>query len=366
MSTYIHQRRAWPNFYWEVSQIADLLAAVRNKQGRLLGRMESLGFELKSVAVLESLALEIIKSNEIEGEQLNADEVRSSLARRLGMDIPGLVPSDRHVDGVVNMMLDATQKFAEPLNKDRLFGWHACMFPSGRSGMFKIDVGNWRKGPIFVVSGPSHREQIHFEAPPADTVEGEMQHFLDWFNTTTTTDPVIKAAIAHLWFVTIHPFDDGNGRMTRAITEMQLARADGNAQRFYSMSAQILKERKTYYSILQSTQKGNLDITEWLLWFLAQLEQSLLATDVVLSAVLQKARFWKQHNQQALNSRQQYMLNKALDGFDGKITAAKWAKINKCSHDTALRDIQELIAKNILDKDEAGGRSTAYLLKWEE
>jgi Fic family protein len=278
------------------------------------------------------------------------------------MDIAGLVPTDRHVDGVVEMMLDATQKFNEPLTDERLFGWHNCMFPTGRSGMYKINAGNWRKGPMYVVSGAMGREHIHYEAPRADQVEKEMNQLLKWFNEEMKIDPVLKAAIAHFWFVTIHPFEDGNGRIARAIADLQLARADESPQRFYSMSAQIQKERSSYYDILEATQKGSTVITKWLEWFLRCLDKALTTTDETLAAVLRKAKFWDEHASSGMNTRQNLMLNKMLDGFDGKVTTVKWAKIAKTSHDTALRDIQQLLDQGILIKEDAGGRSTSYLL----
>jgi Fic family protein len=362
MNEYIHQKSDWPNFHWNAERLSQQLAAVRNKQGRIVGRMEALGFDLRSEAILSILTLDIIKSNEIEGEILNRDQVRSSIARHLGMDIAGLVPSDRHVDGVVEMMLDATQKFDKPLTDERLFGWHSSMFPAGRSGLYKITTGDWRTGPMCVVSGGMGREHIHFEAPAAAIVGQDMDKFIEWFNAEHNIDPVLKAAISHLWFVTIHPFDDGNGRIARAIADLQLARADNTAQRFYSMSAQIQKERSSYYRILEMTQKGSLDITNWLEWFLNCLDGALTATDETLAKVLIKAHFWDKHTKTKISDRQKLMLNKLLDGFDGKLTAVKWAKITKCSHDTALRDIKDLIEKDVLAKEEAGGRSSSYKL----
>ncbi len=363
MNEYIYQNTNWPKFHWDSERLTSMLATVRNKQGRLMGRMESLGFDLKSEAILSTLTLDIIKSNEIEGAILNPQQVRSSLARRLGMEIGGLVPSDRNIDGVVEMMLDATQKYKDPLTGDRLFGWHTCMFPSGRSGMYKITVGNWRTDIMQVVSGGMGHEKIHFEAPAADTLEKEMKLFFDWFNSEMSFDPVLKAAIAHFWFVTIHPFEDGNGRIGRAILDMQLARADESHQRFYSMSAQIQKERNSYYDILELSQKGDLNITKWLEWFLQCLDRALNATDEILATVLTKAKFWELHAHSGFNTRQNLMLHKILDGFDGKTTTVKWAKIAKCSHDSALRDIQDLLDKEVLIKEDAGGRSTSYILK---
>ena len=346
--------------------MAPLLAEVRHRQGRLLGKMENLGFSLQAEASLHTLTLDVLKSSEIEGELLDAEQVRSSIARRLGMDIAGLVPADRHVEGIVEMMLDATQQYQQPLSEDRLFGWHAALFPTGRSGMHKIVVGAWRDNknddPMQVVSGAMGKEKVHFEAPEADRLNTEMNQFINWFNEDHGMDAVLKAAIAHLWFVTIHPFDDGNGRIARAIADMQLARADGTPQRFYSMSAQIRKERKEYYNILEDTQKGSLDITRWLTWFLQCLDRAIAATDETLGGVLRKAKFWENHAATILNERQRTMLNKLLDGFDGKLNTSKWAKITKTSQDTALRDIQDLIDKQVLTKETGGGRSTSYTL----
>jgi Fic family protein len=361
MVAFIHQRDNWPNFTLKNDEIVNLLSEARNLQGRLIGKMESLGFDLRSEALLDTLTLDVLKSSEIEGEYLNPDQVRSSIARRLGMEIAGSVDSDRNVDGVVEMLLDATQNCFKPLTADRLFDWHAALFPTG-----KITVADWRKdttGPMQVVSGAMGKEKVHFQAPDSSLVEKEMHQFLDWFNNYTKTDLVLKAAIAHLWFVTIHPFEDGNGRITRALTDMLLAQSDKSNQRFYSMSAQIRIERKEYYEILEKTQKGNLDITEWIKWFLNCLINSLKSTDSVLVRVLFKADFWTKHSKTLMNERQKKLLNKLLDGFDGKLTSSKWAKIAKCSKDTAIRDINDLIDKNILQKESAGGRSTNYELK---
>jgi Fic family protein len=343
-----------------------LLGQVRNAQGRLTGRMESLGFSLRSEAVLQTLTLDVLKSSEIEGEILEPAQVRSSIARRLGMDIAGLVSSDRNVDGVVEMMLDATQQFNKLLTKDRLFGWHACLFPGGRSGMQKIVVGAWRDdkhGPMQVVSGTIGHERVHYQAPDASRLNIEMKNFIVWFNRVEGIDPVLKAAISHLWFVSIHPFEDGNGRIARAITDMQLARADGDAQRFYSMSVQIRQERNAYYNVLEKTQKNtDMDITAWMQWFLACLGRAISETENTLSGVLKKARFWEVHPESSFNKRQIKLINKLFDGFEGKLTSSKWAKIAKCSQDTASRDILGLIEKRVLIKDAAGGRSTCYLL----
>lgn len=364
---YIHQLKAWPKFVWKDEHIAASLGAVRNRQGRLMGRMEALGFRLQAEALLQNLTFDVLKSSEIEGEILDPKQVRSSIARRLGMDIGGTVTSDRYVDGVVEMMLDATQNFNKSLTKDRLFGWHACLFPAGHSGMRKIVVGSWRdhsRGPMQVVSGASGREQVHFQAPEAVHLNLEMKSFLDWFNSATEIDPVLKAGIAHLWFVTIHPFEDGNGRIARAITDMQLARADSSAQRFYSMSVQIRKERNAYYEALEKIQKNaDMDITAWLEWFLACLGRALSLTESTLADVFKKAHFWELHPTESLNPRQRMIINKLFDGFEGVLTSSKWAKIAKCSQDTALRDILELVEKKILIKNPAGGRSTSYVLK---
>lgn len=365
MSEYIHQLNEWPDFTWDYEAIQPILSTVRHKQGRLKGYMEVLGFALRNETTLQTLTLDVLKSSEIEGEILNSDQVRSSIARKLGMDIGGLIPADRNVDGVVEMMLDATQNYKQSLNKSRLFDWHAALFPTGRSGMHKITVGNWRnneKGPMQVVSGAMGKEKVHYEAPQSDRLQKEMKLFLKWFNSADSIDAVLKSAIAHFWFITIHPFDDGNGRIARAIADMQLARADGNYQRFYSMSAQIRLERNAYYDILEKSQKGKLDITEWLTWFLNCLDRALSATDEVLKRVLNKTKFWDKHIQTSINERQRIMINKLFDDFEGKLNSSKWAKIVKCSPDTALRDIQDLIDKNILQKESSGGRSTSYVL----
>lgn len=334
-------------------------------QGRVVGRMEALGLSIRSEATLQTLTQDVLKSTEIEGELLNPDQVRSSIARRLGLNIAGLIPSDRHVEGVVAMMLDATQRYQEPLTKERLFDWQASLFPTGRSGMYKIITGAWRdrdEQPMQVVSGPLGREKVHFQAPDASRIEGEMEKFLEWFNHETELDPVLKAGVAHLWFVTIHPFDDGNGRVARAIADMQLARADRGGQRYYSMSAQIRQERNAYYAILEKTQKGTLNVTPWLEWFLSCLRTALSLADEKLEAVLQRARFWDRHAATPLNERQRLLITRLQDGFEGKLTSSKWAKVAKCSQDTAGRDIQDLIRKGILEKEGAGGRSTSYVL----
>ena len=358
---YIHQKNDWPKFTWDADVITPLLGTVRHRQGKILGMMQGLGFRMQEETVLKTLTLDVLKSSEIEGEQLNPDQVRSSIARRLGIEIAGAVPAERHVEGVVEMLLDATQRYDEPLSDDRLFGWHAALFPTGRSGMYKIKTAAWRDDAMQVTSGPMGKETIHFEAPSADKVPTEMNVFLDWFNSNQDIDPVLKAAFAHLWFVTIHPFDDGNGRITRAITDMQLARADQSKQRFYSMSAQIQAERDTYYAILESTQKGDLDITDWLEWFLDCLLRSMAQTDETIAAILKRAQFWETHRTTNFNSRQQKILQLLLDDFFGKLTVSKYAKITKVSTDTSLRDIQDLMGKGIIEQ-EGSGRSTSYKL----
>lgn len=365
MAAYIHELLGWPRFRWSEEEIAQDLRQVRHRQGLLSGHMRALGFPLQKEAVLSTLTEEVIKSSEIEGEILDRDQVRSSIARRLGMEVAGLPLADRYVEGVVEMMLDATQKYEEPLTKERLFEWHAALFPTGRSGMRKITVGAWRTdedGPMQVVSGAMGHEKVHYEAPAATLLEDEMKAFLDWYNAKEEIDPVVKAAMAHLWFVTIHPFDDGNGRIARAIADMSLARSEGSSQRYYSMSAQIRLERNAYYAILERTQKGNLDITPWLKWFLDCLNKAFDGAEGILAAVLRKAEFWKKHAITPFNERQRNIINRLLDGFVGKLTSSKWAKLEKTSPDTALRDINDLVTRGILQRDRSGGRSTSYSL----
>jgi Fic family protein len=362
---YIHERAGWPGFRWDHERISARLVDIRHRQGLLMGRMQGLGFQLRAEAVLHSLTEEVLKSSEIEGEKLDRDQVRSSIARRLGLDIGGLTAADRDVEGVVEMMLDATQGYDKPLTGRRLFDWHAALFPTGRSGMSKIRVGAWRddaNGPMQVVSGPIGKERVHYEAPAAERVRDEMRKFVEWFEKDHSTDLVLKAGVAHLWFVTIHPFDDGNGRIARAIADMVLARSEDSPQRFYSMSAQIRQERKAYYEILEATQKGDLDITRWLEWFLECLGRAFERAETILASVLGKARFWERFTKVEFNERQREIVNRLLNGFEGKLTTSKWAKLAKCSHDTALRDIEDLIGKKVLVKDAAGGRSTSYSL----
>ena len=366
MKLYIHEKDNWTDFTWDEKKVSLKLAETRNLQGRLLGKMESLGFDLQDEAVLNTLTLEVVKSSEIEGEILDLEQVRSSIARRLGIEIAGAIDSERHIDGIVEMMLDATQRYQLPLTKERLFGWHSALFPTGWSNMYKITTADWRKdttGPMQVVSGPMGKEKVHFQAPDSDRIENEMRLFINWVEDEINIDPVLKAAIAHLWFVTIHPFEDGNGRITRAITEMLLARSDNSVKRFYSMSSQIRIERNQYYEMLEKTQNGNTEITSWILWFLECLKNAFGSTTEILSQILHKATFWKMHAKTILNARQQKILNRLLDGFTGKLTTSKWGKICKCSQDTALRDIQDLIEKDILQKEASGGRSTNYELK---
>jgi Fic family protein len=365
---YIHELAGWPKLSWNQERLANTLASVRHKQGWLLGRMEALGFPLQQEAVLQTLTEDVVKSSDIEGEKLDASQVRSSIARRLGIDIGGVEPADRRVEGVVEMMLDATRNYDHPLTADRLFGWHASLFPGGRNGMRRVQVGAWRDdstGPMQVVSGPIGGERVHFEAPAADRLEGEMNTFLDWFNEERSgmdLDEVLKAGLAHLWFVTIHPFDDGNGRIARAIADVALARSERSSQRFYSMSAQIQQERSDYYEILERTQKGPLDVTPWMAWFLECLARAIDGAQTTLAAVLQKARFWQANREVPINARQRLMLNRLLDGFEGHLTTSKWASMAKCSSDTALRDILDLVESGVLVRNPAAGRSTSYSL----
>ena len=362
---YIHELADWPKFQWSDERLSVRLAEVRHRQGRLIGRMEALGFELRAEASLQSLTEEVVKSSEIEGEQLDRGQVRSSLARRLGMDISGLIPADRNVEGIVELMLDATQNYAAPLTADRLFAWHAALFPTGRSGMTAITVGAWRteaSEPMQVVSGPFGREKVHFEAPDAARLDREMANFLEWFEGEASLEPVLKSAVAHLWFVTIHPFEDGNGRIARAIADLALARSERNPQRFYSMSSQIRVERRAYYDTLEATQKGDLDVTDWLTWFLDCLDRALSGSEGIVGTVLQKARFWETFPSDQLNERQRKVLNRLLDGFEGNLTSSKWAALTKSSQDTAGRDIDDLLRRGALIKNPGGGRSTSYAL----
>lgn len=359
---YNHELEAWPQFVWDQEKLIPLLAHVRHEQGRLTGNMELIGFYFQKEALLETVTQDVVKSSEIEGEILDQSQVRSSVARHLGMDVAGLDVIDHHIDGVVEMMLDATQKFDQPLTKARLLDWHALLFPTARSGFKKIKAGAWRTGPVDVVSGPMGKEIVHFEAPAAERVDDEMKLFLEWVNQETSMDLVLKAAIVHLWFVTIHPFEDGNGRIGRAIADLLLARSENSTHRFYSLSEQIQKERKGYYDILEKTQKGGLDITSWILWFLNCLKKAIESALATLDAIIYKAHYWEALAKVPLNERQRKMINRLLDGFEGKLTTSKWAKITKCSQDTAYRDILELIDRQILVKNSEGGRSSSYSL----
>lgn len=363
--TYIWQRPDWPQWRFDAAGLAAPLAQVHRAQGHLAGRMAELGLAQRDQATLQALTQEVITTSAIEGEALNLDAVRSSIARRLGVDIGALAPADRHVDGVVDMVLDATQQHTQPLTAERLFGWHAALFPTGYSGRVRIQVGAWRNdaaGPMQVVSGPVGREKVHFEAPPANALPAEIVAFLQWFNAAPAGDALIHAGLAHLWLVTLHPFDDGNGRISRAVGDMALARAEGTAQRFYSLSAQIQRERKQYYDHLEATQRGMLDVTPWLDWFLACLLRAVQGADGLLVTVLDKAQFWQRWAGTPMNARQTQVLNKVLDGMEGKLTNAKWAAIGKCSADTALRDINDLLVLGVLRRLEGGGRSTGYEL----
>jgi len=362
---YLWEQKEWLEWAWDDARLSKLLARASHEQGRLQGRMEALGFDLRNEAHLRTLTEDVIKSSEIEGEKLDRDQVRSSIARRLGMDIAGLVQADRDVEGVVEMMLDATEKFDEPLTDERLFNWHAALFPTGRSGMSRIRVAKWRDdsdGPMQVVSGPMGRDKVHYEAPPAEHLNDEMARFLAWFENPGAMHPLLVAGLAHLWFVTIHPFDDGNGRIARAIADMALARSENTRQRFYSMSAQIRQDRNDYYYTLEWSQKGDMDVTRWQEWFLECLIRAVEGSKETLDAVMVKARFWDRFAKEPLNERQIKVVNKLLDGFEGKLTSSKWAKIAKCSQDTATRDIKDLIERGALNQDEGGGRSTSYSL----
>lgn len=364
--TYIWQSGHWPDWQYDLAALAGPMAEVSRAQGMLLGRLADVRLALRDQASLAALTEDVIKTSEIEGETLNVESVRSSIARRMGVEIGALAPVDRYVEGVVEMVLDATGNAGAPVDRARLFGWHAALFPTGYSGLAAIKVGAWRDdvgGPMQVVSGPIGRQRVHYEAPPADRMERETERFLDWLNGPTNEPPLIKAGLGHLWFVTLHPFDDGNGRIARAIGDLLLARADGSPQRFYSLSAQIQRDRKTYYEMLERTQKGSLEVTDWLRWFLDSLHRAIDQAQLTLDAVLAKARFWQHWGPQSLNARQVKMLNKLLDDFDGKLTSSKWAAIAKCSPDTALRDITDLLDKGVLRKADGGGRSTSYELE---
>ncbi|QQS51257.1 MAG: Fic family protein [Bacteroidota bacterium] len=362
MVKYLYEHQNWTDFSWQDKAINVVFGEVRLMQGKIIGQMNALGFSTKEEATLTALTLDVVKSSEIEGELLNYEQVRSSIARRLGINTAGLVPSSRHIEGVVEMMLDATQRYTLPLSEKRLFGWHAALFPTGYSGPNLIEVGRYRTGEMQVVSGAMGKEKVHYKAVKPEFVKIEMDKFLDWFNNETRLDPVLKAAIAHFWFIIIHPFDDGNGRIGRAITDMLLARAEGSGERFYSMSSQILAERKRYYEVLQKVQHSSGDITEWLDWFLNCLKNAMLATDNTTMKILRKAEFWKLHEHTPINERQRLMLNKLFDDFEGKLQTSKWAKIVKTSTDTALRDIKDLVEKGILQQTDERGRNANYEL----
>lgn len=363
---WIYEYKDWPHFTWNADKLSSKLADIRHRQGKLLGRMEGLGFDLRQEASLRTLTSDVVKSSAIEGETLDPEEVRSSIASRLGINIAGLKPASRHVEGIVDMMLDATQNFAKPLATKRLFDWHAALFPTGRSGMYRITVGDWRKAesePMQVVSGAAGREHVHFQALHADTLDSEMKAFLKWLEGQDGVDPVLRAGIAHLWFVTIHPFEDGNGRIARAIGDLALARADETSERFYSLSTQIERERKHYYEQLERQQRSTPDITSWLEWFLDCLGRALENAEDSLSNVLYKAKLWETINERPVNDRQRLIINRMLeDDFEGHMNTSKYAIMAKCSNDTALRDIQELKSRGILIQNEGGGRSTSYRL----
>lgn len=374
MPRYVHERADWPAFRWDAKALAPAMARVHEMQAHLLGRMAAVGFDLRSEANFQTMATDVLRTSEIEGEVLDPAQVRSSLAKRLGLDVSGAPRVDRHVDGVVEMLLDATRNCNEKLTAERLFGWHAALFPTGRSGMLKILVGQWRDdstGPMQVVSGPMGREKVHYQAPDAKRLKKEMAAFLKWVNTGSrpgagakeAMDPLLKAGLGHFWFVTLHPFEDGNGRMARAVADMLLARADGSPQRFYSMSAQIRNERKKYYDLLERSQRGTLDVTEWLSWFLACLQRAIAASEETLANVLRKHHFWQTHAKTILNPRQMKVLNLLLNDFEGNLNSSKYAKLTKSSQDTAARDIADLVTKKILKKGKAGGRSTHFELR---
>ncbi|MCY4581436.1 MAG: Fic family protein [Chloroflexi bacterium] len=359
---YIHQEADWPQFRWQPEGLVAPLAAMRHRQGHLLGRMSGLGFDLCQEAVLGTLTEDVVKTSEIEGEVLDAEQVRSSVARRLGMDIGGLLHVDRNVEGIVEMMLDATEHYDRPLTEERLFDWHASLFPTGRNSMGRVEVGGWRTGPMQVVSGAIGRERVHFDAPSEKRVPEEMRTFLDWFNAPADTDEVLKAGLAHLWFVTVHPFDDGNGRTPRAAADRALARSEGSPQRFYSMSSQIMKERRAYYDVLERTQQGTMDVSEWMRWFVGCLDRAIDGAEATLTAVLAKARFWERIAGLSINDRQRTAINHLVDDFGGRLTTSQWAQMTRCSQDTALRDITDLMERGIFVRGPRGGRSTSYAL----
>lgn len=358
---YIYQYKSWPSFTWDNSKIQVLLGNVRHLQGKIFGQLSALGFSLQDEALLKSLTEDVVRSSEIEGVALNYEQVRSSIARQLGLEFAGMVNSDRSIDGIVAMLLDATQNFKKALTAKRLFGWHASLFPTGFSGIYKIDVGKYRKHEMQVVSGGIGRERVHYEAPMPSVIKAEMDVFLKWLN-ANNIDLTLKSGIAHFWFVVIHPFDDGNGRIARALSDYLLAQSDNSEKRFYSLSAQILTEKKEYYRVLELTQQNDADITEWLVWYLNCLKHALENSENSIAKILNKTHFWDRIKDVPINERQRLMINKLLEGFDGKLKSSKWAKITKCSEDTALRDIKDLVSKSILKQEDAGGRSTSYTL----
>lgn len=362
MVKYIYENNDWTNFYWDDRLIGQLFGEVRYLQGKILGKMSLMGFDTKAQSQLNNLILDVVKTSEIEGDRLDYEQVRSSIARKLGMSEGGLSPTNRHIEGIVEMLLDSTQHFQQPLSHERLFGWHAALFPTGYSGMYKIEVGSYRRGEMEVVSGALGRQKVHYRAILAQNVTQEMDRFVTWFNETINLDPIIKSAIAHFWFIIIHPFDDGNGRIARALSDMLLARADGTTERHYSLSTQIMIEQTRYYKVLQQVQHSDGDLTDWMIWFLNRLKNSLLTSEQTLETVIYKVNFWNRNAEANFNSRQRLVLNKLLDGFVGKLQTSKWAKIAKCSKDTALRDIKDLIEMGVLKQEEGGGRSTNYEL----
>lgn len=368
---YLWEKARWPGFTWGDGEVLGPLAEARYKQGRLLGSMVRLGFDLRLEAQVQAVTEDVLKSSEIEGEFLDRESVRSSVARRLGLPDAALTGADpdRKTEEVVAMMLDATGNFSAPLTKERLVGWHAALFPTGYSGLHRIKVGGWREdseGPMQVVSGPVGRTRIHYEAPPAERLDAEMERFLDWFNAPPLLDGLLRAALAHLWFVTVHPFDDGNGRIARAITDMALAQLEQSSQRFYSVSSQIRLERGAYYDTLERTQKGSLDVTAWLVWFLECYARAIDAAEATCAGVLRKADFWHRYAREPFSPRQKTIMNRLLDGFEGKLTAKKWAALGKCSVDTAQRDLTELVARGILVKNPGGSKNTSYTLAFEQ
>jgi Fic family protein len=362
MRKYIYEYDNWPSFTWDDKQLSVAFGDVRLMQGKLMGQLSSLGFSFREEASLLAHTMDVIKSSEIEGEHFNYDQVRSSVARRLGLERAGLISSSKLIDGVVEMTLDATQRYYQPLTEERLFGWHAALFPTGYSGNYKIEVAQYRTGEMQIVSGAMGKEKVHFEAMKSQVLKSEMDYFLKWYNAEDNLDPVLKAAVAHFWFIIIHPFDDGNGRIARALTDMLLARAEGTGERFYSMSSQMMLQRKEYYAMLQKAQHSSGDISEWMFWFLNCLKNAMLTTQSTMSNILRKAEFWNKHENTLINERQRLILNKLFDGFEGKLKSSKWAKITKTSSDTALRDIKDLVDKGILRKTNEGGRSVNYEL----